>query len=240
MFGILAANESDVTPGWPPLLAAASRIRRSSGNRRPAVRHSTTEAKPRRDRGYLTPSTTTGTPSSLSQRRTPSPSRSAKGDDAGTMTTWPEPVERVAAYLWAPRQARIEEVRDSDPDRRGRRPSRGVWARADREVARVRLRRQGDPARLGRQAREHPQAARRGWLPETADHGRRVRRAGDGVRAGRRRAVPAHSRCPACHGRSLMLHETVWVGPAPQPSSRALAPSELVRLARADPVDAVG
>jgi prolyl-tRNA editing enzyme YbaK/EbsC (Cys-tRNA(Pro) deacylase) len=40
--------------------------------------------------------------------------------------------------------------------------------------------------------------------------------------------------------RSLMLYETVWVGAGSHNHLAALAPSELVRLARADPVDAVG
>ena len=64
---------------------------------------------------------------------------------------WPEPVERVAAFLRETgAEARIEEFGDGDADRAGGGRRRGLHARPDREVARPRLRRVARSSRSSR------------------------------------------------------------------------------------------
>ena len=106
--------------------------------------------------------------------------------------TWPEPVERVAAFLrQAGAEARLEEL-EAATDGRGRRARRGLPARPDRQVDRLPLRR---PA--GGRARSRRPSCRPGKIARAAGATKariatcRGGRGGDGLRARRRRAVSA-------------------------------------------------
>ena len=156
--------------------------------------------------------------------------------------TWPEPVERVAAYLReAGAEARLEELDVRHGDRRGRRDGRRLHARADRQVDRGRVRRQARRrARPGRPARRPRQDRARRRRGEGEDRAPRRGGGGDGLRAGRRRAVPAaEGRARADRPDPARPTTSSGSEPAPTRTSRPCIPVDLVRLARAQSVDAV-
>ena len=135
--------------------------------------------------------------------------------------------------------ARIEQFDDGTPTARDAAKAVGVRARADREVGRVRLRRPVRPrARPGRPARRRAGRRRGGRCVGRpgGDPGRG--RAGDGLRAGRRGAVPAaRGGRDRCIDRSFLAHSVVWIGAGTPYHMASLPPADLPRLAAARTVD---
>jgi prolyl-tRNA editing enzyme YbaK/EbsC (Cys-tRNA(Pro) deacylase) len=156
-------------------------------------------------------------------------------------TAWPEPVERVAAFLReAAAEARIEEFPDGTPTAEDAARAAGcrlgqivkslVLVAGDRfVVALVPGNRRGDPAKVAR-AVGAPRA--------------RVARAGE-VEAATGYAPGAVAPFALPHvdrvliERTLLAEPLVWVGAGSPRHLAALAPVELVRVSRAEPADVV-
>ena len=138
---------------------------------------------------------------------------SASPPEAAAM--WPEPVQRVVV-VHRPRRHRRDDpgVHGADADRRGRGARRRLPARADRQVARLRLRRRVRRSRSSRATaaptpRRSPRAV--GAAEVRVAKAKEVRR-GDRLRAGRGRAVPDRTSSAVVMERTLLQHGTVWIG----------------------------
>ena len=158
------------------------------------------------------------------------------------MTTWPEPVERVAAYLrGAGAEARIEEFETPTPTAEDAARAAGCGLAQivkslvfDCDGKAILVLVPGDKRANTRKLRDAA-GCRKPRIAD-AEYVERV----TGFEPGAVAPFPLTRVSRVLVDRSLMLHETVWVGAGSHNHLAALAPSELVRLARADPVDAVG
>ena len=140
--------------------------------------------------------------------------------------TWPEPVERVIAYLReAGAEVRVEEFAEGTPTADARRPRHRVRPRADRQVARLRLRRApGGRARSRGPARRlrEDRAGRR--KPVRPDRRHRGGAGCDRLRAGRSGAVPAPRVSSVFIERTLLAQPVLWIGAgSEQPHGGSLA-----------------
>jgi prolyl-tRNA editing enzyme YbaK/EbsC (Cys-tRNA(Pro) deacylase) len=153
--------------------------------------------------------------------------------------TWPEPVERVAAYLReAGAEARIEEFGSGTPTAADAARAVGcelaqivkslVFVCDDRSVvALVPGDRRADPRRVAGAA-DAP-AAR---IADAAHV-----EAATGFTPGAVAPFPLRAVDRVLVDRSLLAHDVVWVGAGSPHHLAAVAPAELVRLARATPAD---
>jgi prolyl-tRNA editing enzyme YbaK/EbsC (Cys-tRNA(Pro) deacylase) len=157
------------------------------------------------------------------------------------MQPWPEPVERVAAYLRAAgAEARVEEFRDGTPTAED--AAAAVGCALPQIVKSLVFECDGRPvvAMVPGDRRASSRKVAR------AAGGRRARVAGPelvrtatGFEPGAVAPFPLPRVDRVLLDRSLLAHETVWVGAGSPRHLAALAPAELVRLARAQPVDTV-
>jgi prolyl-tRNA editing enzyme YbaK/EbsC (Cys-tRNA(Pro) deacylase) len=155
------------------------------------------------------------------------------------MQRWPEPVERVAAVLRAAAvDARLEELRTRTPTAEAAADALGcarsqivkslVFMCDDRPVlALVPGDRRADTARVATSA-----GAERARI---ASAGEVV--AATGFEAGGVAPFPAAGVTHVLFDRQLLVHELVWFGAGSSRHMAALAPLDLVRLARAEAAD---
>ena len=154
---------------------------------------------------------------------------------------WPEPVERVAAYLRdALAEARLEEFPAGTPTARaaalavGCEPAQIVKSLVfDCDgrpvVVLVPGDRRADPAKVA--AAAGSQNARVAGPAEVE--------AATGFRPGAVAPFPLTRVERVLLERTLLAHEIVWIGAGSATHMAALAPAELLRLTRAQPLDAV-
>jgi Cys-tRNA(Pro) deacylase len=156
------------------------------------------------------------------------------------VSAWPEPVERVAAFLReAGAEARLEEFRAGTPTAREAADAVGC------ELAQIvkSLVFDCDGATLivlvpgDRRADARKVAAAAGCAKARVARADEVERA-TGFTPGAVAPFP-HEHVRVFVERTLLAHETVWIGAGSTCHIAGLSPSELVRLARARPMDAV-
>ena len=157
------------------------------------------------------------------------------------MSAWPEPVERVAAYLReAGAEARIEEFEAGTPTAADAARAVGcepaqivkslVFVCDDRFVlALVPGDRRADDAKVARAA-----GAERARVAKAAEV-----EIATGFAPGAVAPFPAPRVNGVLVDRLLLAHEVVWIGAGSPKHIAALAPSELARVARATPADLV-
>ena len=155
--------------------------------------------------------------------------------------TWPEPVERVAAFLrGAGAEARIEELHAGAAT--AEEAARAAGATLDRivkslvfvcdgrpVVALVPGDRRADPAKIARAAESSGARIAKPAEVEEAT----------GFAPGAVAPFPLPGVERVLIDQSLLGHDLVWVGAGSTTHLAALAPADLVRLARAEPMDAV-
>jgi prolyl-tRNA editing enzyme YbaK/EbsC (Cys-tRNA(Pro) deacylase) len=157
-----------------------------------------------------------------------------------TASAWPEAVERVARVLREAKvEARIEEFGKGTPTASAASTATGapldeivkslVFACDGRAIV-VLLPgdRRADPAKIGRAA----------GCGRVRSAGRDAVERATGFPAGGVAPFPLPGIETVLIDRSLLSHEVVWIGAGSDRHMAALAPSDLVRLARARPVDA--
>lgn len=155
------------------------------------------------------------------------------------MGTWPEPVERVAAYLReAGVEARVEEFGAGTPTASDAARAVGcelaqivkslVFVAGDRAVlALVPGDRRADPAKVARAA-----GAEKAKIAGPAEV-----EAATGFRPGAVAPFALRRVELVLVDRSLLVHDAVWVGAGSLHHLAAVAPTDLVRLARAELAD---
>ena len=155
-------------------------------------------------------------------------------------TTWPEPVERVAnALREAKVEARVEEFGEGAATAAAAAQATGaaldqivkslVFACDGRAiVVLVPGDRRADPAKIASAA----------GCERIRSAGREAVERATGFPAGGVAPFPLPGVETVLIDRSLLTHERVWIGAGSERHMAALAPSDLVRLARARPVDA--
>lgn len=161
---------------------------------------------------------------------------------SGVRTAWPESVERVASFLReAGAEARLEEFSSGTPTAREAAEAAGcelgqivkslVFACEGGELvlALVPGDRRADPAKVARAAGA---GFARVATPEEVEEA-------TGFAPGAVAPFPLPPARRVFVDRTLLAHEHVWVGAGSPRHLARLAPVELVRLARAQPMDAV-
>lgn len=157
------------------------------------------------------------------------------------MGSWPEPVERVAAFLRAAGvEARLEEFGDGTPTARD--AARAVGTTLDRIVKSIVFACDGRFVVVlvpgDRRADAGKVAAAAGA------RGARVARAEEveeatGFAPGAVAPFPLRRVDRVLCDCTLLAHESVWIGAGSDRHMAEIAPADLVRLARAEPMDAV-
>jgi prolyl-tRNA editing enzyme YbaK/EbsC (Cys-tRNA(Pro) deacylase) len=154
---------------------------------------------------------------------------------------WPEPVERVAAFLReAGAEARLEEFPEGTPTARAAAAAVGCElsqivkslvfdCEGEPIVVLVPGDRRADPAKIAAAA----SCARARVAPPAL-----VQEA-TGFEPGAVAPFPLPRVDQVLIDRTLLAHDLVWIGAGSAAHMAGLAPSELVRLARARPMDAV-
>jgi prolyl-tRNA editing enzyme YbaK/EbsC (Cys-tRNA(Pro) deacylase) len=156
------------------------------------------------------------------------------------VSAWPEPVERVAAFLReAGAEARLEEFPEGTPT--AREAAKAVGCELAQIVKSLVFDCDGSAVIVlvpgDRRADVRKVAAAAGCAKARVARADEVERA-TGFTPGAVAPFPLeHVRVFA--DRRLLAHETVWVGAGSSRHIAGLAPTELVRLARARPMDAV-
>ncbi len=157
------------------------------------------------------------------------------------MSDWPDAVERVASALReANVEARIEEFSAGTPT--AAEAAEATGAPLERIVKSLVFSCDGRPIVVmvpgDRRADSRKIAAAAGCTRVKSAGAEAVRDA-TGFPAGGVAPFPLPGVATVLIERSLLAHETVWIGAGSNRHMAALAPSDLVRLSRARPVDAV-
>jgi prolyl-tRNA editing enzyme YbaK/EbsC (Cys-tRNA(Pro) deacylase) len=157
------------------------------------------------------------------------------------VTEWPESVQRVARFLVAAgAEARLEEFSEGTPTAKD--AARAVGCKLGQIVKSIVLQCDGVPVVVlvpgDRRADVRKVAAAAGAA------GARVARAPEveaatGFEPGAVAPFPLPRVGRVFIDRALLTHERVWVGAGSPRHMAGLAPSELLRIARAQPMDAV-
>ena len=158
-----------------------------------------------------------------------------------SMTAWPEPVQRVAMFLRdAGAEARLEEFPEGTPTARD--AARAIGCRLDQIVKAIVFEGEGrgfvalvpgdrraDAGKIARAVRcDHLRVAGAGRVKALTSFA-----------PGAVAPFPLPGVAAVVIERTLLRHEIVWVGAGSARHMVGLAPAELVRLARAEPMDAV-
>ena len=156
------------------------------------------------------------------------------------MSAWPEPVERVAAFLReAGAEARLEEFPEGTPT--AREAARAVGCELAQIVKSLVFDCDGSAVVVlvpgDRRADARKVATAAGCAKARVARPDEVERA-TGFTPGAVAPFPLEG-VRVFVERTLLAHETVWVGAGSSRHIAGLAPTELVRLARARPMDAV-
>ena len=161
--------------------------------------------------------------------------------NAALRSDWPEPVQRVATFLReAGAEARLEEFLTGTPTAEA--AAEAIGCSLDQIVKSVAVAcggrayvvlvpgdRRADMGKVSRAVRCADARVARAAQVKTAT----------GFAPGAVAPFPLPHVERVLLERSLLLHEVVWVGAGSPRHMAALAPAELVRLARAEPMDAV-
>ena len=154
---------------------------------------------------------------------------------------WPEPVERVAAYLRvSAAEARLEEFPEGTPTAED--AARAVGCELAQIVKSLVLVCDGRPvvALVPGDRRVDPAKVARAAGAERARIASREEvTAATGFEPGAVSPFPLRSVDRVLIERRLLAHEVVWIGAGSPRHMAGLAPAELVRLAQAQTVDAV-
>jgi prolyl-tRNA editing enzyme YbaK/EbsC (Cys-tRNA(Pro) deacylase) len=157
------------------------------------------------------------------------------------MSAWPEPVERVASYLReAGAEARIEEFRRGTPT--AREAARAIGCELAQIVKTIVFECDGRPAVVLVPGDRRADAAKVAALLGCA--GARVAgpahvEAATGFAPGAVAPFPLPRVDRVLMEQTLLSRELVWIGAGSTRHMAGLAPSELMRLARARPVDVI-
>lgn len=154
-------------------------------------------------------------------------------------TVWPEPVERVAAYLRQSRaEARIEEFPGGTPTAAA--AARAIGCDLDRIVKSLLFLCDGKPVLAlvpgHRRADPDKVAAAVGATKARIAGADEVREV-TGFEPGAVAPFPQPRLERVLVDRALLAHEIVWIGAGSPRHMAGLSPAELVRLARAVPLD---
>jgi prolyl-tRNA editing enzyme YbaK/EbsC (Cys-tRNA(Pro) deacylase) len=157
------------------------------------------------------------------------------------VSAWPEPVERVASYLReAGAEARIEEFREATPTARD--AARVIGCDLAQIVKSIVFECDGRPAVVlvpgDRRADAGKVSALLGCTSARVAGPAQVE-AATGFAPGAVAPFPLPRVERVLMEQTLLSHELVWVGAGSTTHMAGLAPSELMRLARARPVDAI-
>jgi Cys-tRNA(Pro) deacylase len=157
------------------------------------------------------------------------------------VSTWPEPVERVAAFLReAGAEARLEEFPEGTPT--AREAARAVGCELAQIVKSLVFECDGSPVVVcvpgDRRADARKIATAANAASARVARPDAVERA-TGFAPGAVAPFPLPNVERVFVDRSLLAHELVWIGAGSSRHMAGLAPTELVRLARARPMDAV-
>jgi Cys-tRNA(Pro) deacylase len=158
-----------------------------------------------------------------------------------TARTWPEPVERVARYLREARiEARVEEFPTGTPTAAD--AARATGARLQQIVKSLVFLCDGRSVLVmvpGDQRADAEKIAKAVGCERVKVAGAEDVVRATGFSAGGVAPFPLPHIDLVLMERTLLTHEVVWVGAGTSRHMAALAPADLVRLARARPVDAV-
>jgi Cys-tRNA(Pro) deacylase len=155
--------------------------------------------------------------------------------------SWPEPVERVAGFLReAGAEARIEEFESGTPTAEA--AARAAGCTPDRIVKTLVLMCDGSPVVVlvpgDRRVDTAKVAAAAGAAKARIANAEEVERA-TGFAPGGVAPFPLPGVERVFVDQTLLAHDTVWVGAGSPAHMATLRPVELVRLTRAEPLDAV-
>ena len=157
------------------------------------------------------------------------------------MAAWPEPVERVAHYLLAAgAEARLEEFPEGTPTAQD--AASAVGCKLSQIVKSIVLQCDGRPVVVlvpgDRRADARKVAAAMGAARARVARPAEVE-AATGFPPGAVAPFPLPRVGRVLIDRTLLAHDEVWVGAGSPRHMAGLTPGELVRLARAQPMDAV-
>ena len=155
---------------------------------------------------------------------------------------WPAPVERVAAFLRAGGvEARIEEFRAGTPTAED--AARAVGCKLAQIVKSLVFDCDGSPVVVmvpGDRRADREKIARAAGCRRAKVAGPDAVREATGFEPGAVAPFPLQRVSRVFVDRQVMVHERVWVGAGSPNHVATLAPTDLIRLAKAEPMDAVG
>ena len=155
---------------------------------------------------------------------------------------WPEPVERVAAYLRAAgAEARIEEFAEETPTAED--AAAAVGCGLPQIVKSLVFECDGRPVVVmvpGDRRANGRKVARAAGCRRASVAGPELVRSATGFEPGAVAPFPLPKVDRIFVDRSLLGHREVWIGAGSEHHLAALPPAELVRLSRAQPADVVG
>ncbi|MBA2360000.1 MAG: YbaK/EbsC family protein [Actinobacteria bacterium] len=156
-------------------------------------------------------------------------------------TSWPEPVERVAAFLrQSGVEARIEEFSTGTPTAED--AARAVGCKLGQIVKSLVFDCDGTPVVVlvpGDRRADARKVAREAGAQNAKVAGPDEVRAATGFAPGAVAPFPLPGVSRVLVDRQILVHERVWVGAGSPNHLATLAPGDLVRLAKAQPMDAV-
>lgn len=157
------------------------------------------------------------------------------------MTEWPEPVERVARYLReAGAEARIEEFREGTPTARD--AARAVGCKLGQIVKTLVFDCDGRSVVVlvpGDRRADTAKVASAAGCARARVAGAAQVEAATGFAPGAVAPFPLPGVDRVLIDRTLLAHDLVWIGAGSTRHIAGVAPGELVRLARARPIDAI-
>lgn len=154
---------------------------------------------------------------------------------------WPEPVERVAAYIReAGAEARVEEFAEGTPTAAD--AARAVGCSEAQIVKSLVVECDGRSLLVlvpGHRRLDTRKVARAAGCTRVAVAGRAQVREATGFEPGAVAPFPLPKIDRVLAERTLLAHDVVWIGAGSPNHLAALAPGELFRLSRAESIDAV-
>jgi Cys-tRNA(Pro) deacylase len=155
---------------------------------------------------------------------------------------WPQPVERVASFLReAGVEARIEEFRAGTPTAED--AARAVGCKLAQIVKSLVLDCDGSPVVVlvpGDRRADARKVAQAAGARRAKVAGPDEVRTATGFEPGAVAPFPLPRVSRVFVDRQILVHERVWIGAGSPNHLATLAPADLVRLAKAQPMDAVG
>jgi Cys-tRNA(Pro) deacylase len=155
---------------------------------------------------------------------------------------WPEPVERVASFLRdAGVEARIEEFKTSTPTAED--AARAVGCKLAQIVKSLVFDCDGSPVVVlvpGDRRADARKVAQAAGVRRAKIAGPDEVRAATGFEPGAVAPFPLPRVSRVVVDRQILVHDRVWVGAGSPNHLATLTPADLVRLTKAEPMDAVG